>query len=93
MNEAIFKIQNYLNNVLFEPSLNWPEDEFRERSYSRWAVNEIITRITDCPLDPPDQVIELFLLEMIMYTYLENESHDHVFSIASNTAEDILSLL
>lgn len=92
MYEAIFKIQNYLNNVLFEPSLNWPKDEFRKRCYSRWAVNEIITRIMDRPFDPPDQVVEIFLLEMIIYSTRENKSDD-VFTIASNTAEEILGLL
>lgn len=92
MDEAIFKIQNYLNNDLFEPSLNWPKDEFRKRCYSRWAVNEIITRIMDRPLDPPDQIIELFLIEMIIYSTRENDS-DEIFSIASNTAEELLGLL
>lgn len=92
MHEAIFKIQKYLNDALFEPSLNWPKDEFRERCYSRWAVNEILTRIMDHPFDPPDQIVEIFLLEMIIYSTRENES-DKVFSIASNTAEEILSLL
>lgn len=92
MDEAIFKIQNYLNNDLFEPSLNWPKDEFRKRCYSRWAVNEIITRIMDRPLDPPDQIIELFLIEMIIYSIRENDS-DEIFSIASNTAEELLGLL
>jgi hypothetical protein len=92
MDEDIFKIQNYLNNDLFEPSLNWPKDEFKKRCYSRWAVNEIITRIMDRPLDPPDQIIELFLIEMIIYSTRENDS-DEIFSIASNTAEELLGLL
>ena len=48
--EAIQKIMNYTNMHLFEPGENWPKSAIMERSYERWAVDEILLAIMDHPM-------------------------------------------
>ena len=46
MNDVeVQSICDYLEECLFEPSINWPPEQFAERSYSRWAVSEILDRV------------------------------------------------
>ena len=94
MNEiAIQKIIECLEENLFEPNNEWPQLIFEERSYARWAAIEIWQKLMDRPHNPPDTVIEEFMFEMIL---LSNATDDprkrRIFSIASETAEDILTL-
>lgn len=43
MNDVeVQSICDYLEECLFEPSINWSPEQFAERSYSRWAVSEIL---------------------------------------------------
>lgn len=92
--EMIFAIQNYIDKYLFEPCSNWPKHEFDIQSYSRWAAFELIQRIMDNPFNDPDIVIESFLLEMAMFSHLEEESKGScIFSIAKDAAADILQLI
>ena len=42
MNDVeVQSICDYLEECLFEPSINWSPEQFAERSYSRWAVSEM----------------------------------------------------
>lgn len=45
--EAIQKIISYANEYLFEPRSNWSKQAIMERSYERWAVDEILLTIKD----------------------------------------------
>lgn len=88
------KVVNYMDEALFEPQPNWPLYHFEERSYSRWAATEIITALMDRPLDPPDIVVEEFLLKVtLMASITEDSKKRHIFSVAKEIAEDILHLL
>ena len=95
MNEdAIRKVILYLDESLFEPGRMWPDHIFEERSYSRWAANEIIRRLMDCPFDAPIEIVEAFMLTMIMHTYtVRDPRKKRIFSIARDTAFNILQLL
>lgn len=45
MNDVeVQSICDYLEECLFEPSINWSPEQFAERSYSRWAVSEILDK-------------------------------------------------
>ena len=68
--EAIQKIMNYTNMHLFEPGENWPKSAIMERSYERWAVDEILLAIMDHPMTEADLVIEGFILKMELFLYL-----------------------
>ena len=52
--EAIQKIISYANEYLFEPRSNWSKQAIMERSYERWAVDEILLTIMDHPLTEAD---------------------------------------
>ena len=92
--EAIQKIMNYTNMHLFEPGENWPKSAIMERSYERWAVDEILLAIMDHPMTEADLVIEGFILKMELFLYLsENPANNHIFQVAENTAETLLGLI
>ena len=92
--EAIQKIMNYTNMHLFEPGENWPKAAIMERSYERWAVDEILLAIMDHPMTEADLVIEGFILKMELFLYLsENPANNHIFQVAENTAETLLGLI
>ena len=95
MNEvAIIKIMNYIENVLFEPGYRWDEFIFKERSYSRWAAYEILNRIIDKPLHPPDLVIESFIIELTFYSCLKEDTEaSRMFIIARDASQNILELI
>ena len=92
--EVIQKILNYANKHLFEPGENWPKSAIMERSYERWAVDEILLAIMDHPMTEADLVIEGFILKMELFLYLsENPANNHIFQVAENTAETLLGLI
>ncbi len=92
--EAIQKIVNYAGEYLFEPDNNWPEEAFLERSYERWAVDEILLALMDHPLTEADMVIEGFILKMELFLHLsDNSQNNFIFTVAENTAEVLLGLI
>lgn len=50
---AIDQINECFNTWLSEPQKDWPKEAFKERSYSRWAANEILLRLIEEELQPP----------------------------------------
>jgi len=94
MNEmAAQKIIECLEENLFEPHKSWPTDIFEERSYARWAATELWQRLLDRPNEPPDDVIEEFIFDMVrLECSTKIPKRSRIFSIARETAEDILTL-
>ena len=69
MNDVeVQSICDYLEECLFEPSINWPPEQFAERSYSRWAVSEILDRVRGNPEVPIVSTVEVFMAEMTYAT-------------------------
>lgn len=65
MNDVeVQSICDYLEECLFEPSINWSPEQFAERSYSRWAVSEILDRVRGNPEVPIVSTVEVFMAEM-----------------------------
>lgn len=92
--ETILVIIKYIAEYLFEPDANWPKSWFNQRTYSRWAANEILGLVIDNPLTQPSMVIDEFLVKMSYYSCMsENQNISIIFSTAVDTAEDILCLV
>lgn len=92
--EAAQAITDYIEEYLFEPDANWPKSWFNQRTYSRWAANEILELIIDNPLTSPMIIIDEFLIKMSYYSCMsENQNISIIFSTAVDTAEDILCLV
>ena len=92
--EVIQTILNYANEHLFEPGGNWPKSAIMERSYERWAVDEILLAIMDHPMTEADLVIEGFILKMELFLHMSEEpANNHIFQVAENTAETLLGLI
>lgn len=83
----------YIRENLVEPPRFRSERLFEEMSYARWAAFEIVHALMDRPFDPPDEVVEAFLLKMALYySTAKHEHHRKIFSIAEDAAEEILCL-
>ena len=71
MNDVeVQSICDYLEECLFEPSINWPPEQFAERSYSRWAVSEILDRVRSNPEVPIASTVEVFMVEMTYFAHI-----------------------
>ena len=89
--EAAQKLMAYIEDYYCQPPFVWHERLFEEMSYSRWAALEIVERLMDRPLDPPEVVVEDFLLRVMLYSQVaKTPTQQRIFSIAEDTAEDIL---
>lgn len=93
--EAVLAIRAYIHKYLFAPRFDWPANEFRRRSYSRWAATEIIAMIENDPINrDPISNIKKFMDDMDHYLNMsENRETYFIFMIAKETAEDIICLL
>lgn len=86
-------IKEYLKQYLFEPSLTWPKCEFEERTYSRWAINEILRRLDEHPDIGVINIIQGFIEELdSMEERTDRWSRVRIFRIAKEIATDILKL-
>lgn len=93
MNEAeTMIIMRYIEEYLFEPGINWPKKEFDIRSYSRWVAYEILELIMDNPFISAESLIQGLIIKMI-YLSCISDNNNNAFTIAVDTAEDILNLL
>lgn len=91
---AIGKLFECLDENLKEPVGWWPEDEFEERAMARWAVYEMINKIIERPFEDPKDVVYDFLLEMMGRASTANsEQKERTYTIACDTAEDVLTIL
>ncbi|MCM1578729.1 MAG: hypothetical protein NC078_08040 [Ruminococcus sp.] len=88
--EIVGRIRKYTEEHLFDPATNWPGYYFRERSYSRWAAERIITEVISSNADP-FTVIALFV-KRAEYFKGRGKAGDDVFAAAYNVGLDILSL-
>lgn len=89
--EAAQKLLAYIEDYYCAPPFAWHKQLFEEMTYSRWAALEIVERLMDHPLDPPETVVEDFLLRVALYSQVaKTPTQQRIFSIAEDTAEDIL---
>lgn len=97
-------IQEYIDEYLFEPAANWPEEEFNTRSWARWTGQELLSRIemesmrppefiSVQPLKTPYRIIEEFIDDMdYQAKTTDNRKHHFICSTARDTATDIVLL-
>ena len=87
---AITSISNYLDLLPISTRF-WPEEEFRECSYSHWATTEILNRIMDHPDISADITIHCFCDEMAICLYAAQKKEiSSIFETAINIGEEIL---
>ncbi|MCM1525231.1 MAG: hypothetical protein NC120_12330 [Ruminococcus sp.] len=89
--QIIGMIQRYRDEHLFEPNANWPFYHFKERSYSRWAADRIISDIIASSNDPVT-VIRSFVNTSKNF-YGLGKPADDIFRAAYEVGSDILSIL
>lgn len=85
-------IQGYADKCLREPQRWLPREYFEQRSYQKWAVNEILKSIKDSEVIPPVMVVENFIRKMDDFS-CKNQKTSIIFSTAHDIAEDILDVL
>lgn len=85
--EYWFDLDTYTNT--------WPSSKFREMSYSRWAVDEILSLIYMNPEWSPMKAIEEFRSKMAEYRVAPTHYKENIeiFEIAELTAMDLEDIL
>lgn len=87
-------IQVYIYENLFPPDRSWPDKWFKERSYSRWVVYELLERIRNSSDTTPVYIMEQFLQELEYYEDLAedsgNKNTSYIFRTAKNEILDML---
>lgn len=92
--DALIKIQNYVDTYLYEPLKNWNKYDIQKRSYERWAAYEIMNSILDHPIDDPVWTIENYMFTVGMYADLDPLAKENgPFMVAIEVAEELLSLV
>jgi hypothetical protein len=101
---AISIIQEYMDEYLFDPKVNWWKSEFEERSYSRWAAEELISRfirqeevrpweVLIYDFKTPIEIISELINELEEFSKSgQNEKTKAIFTIAKDSATEILYL-
>ena len=95
MNErALFVIEEYMYD-LFEPGKNWPEYEFRKRSYQRWAAEELSKCIRKHPNESVLKTVEDFVRKTKEYSEIDHDDRNDsfIFQVACDVTTDILDIL
>lgn len=82
--------QDYLMDMK-DPCLQWKKDRFMQSSYSRWAVQELLTFVKQHKDMKPINAIELFIHKMDEYA-CANSKNSYIFSVAHDIAEDIYDI-
>lgn len=86
-------IYNYIEENLFAPARDWPEHEFRRRSYERWAAYKILKRILKAPEVEPFLVILYFRYQMDYLSRIrEHSDAEFIFTTARNIVDEIITL-
>lgn len=85
-------IRGYADEYLKEPRRRMLKDWFKQVSYSRWAVDEILKRIEKNGSTPPVLIVEDFIRKMDVFS-CRNRRAGIIFSVAHDMAENILDVL
>lgn len=101
---SFFRGENMTNDAAMKALLDYLEKSdssmdfwtccrFEERCFSRWAACEIIEAIMNHPMVEPENVIEEFLIKMILYSSIStNIGEKKIFSTAAHFADKCLKL-
>lgn len=101
--ESVHIINNYIEEYLPAPDIQWPKAQFEERSYSRWAAYELMERvINEASLLPYHitgieekstvEIIEDFIYEMVYIRDLEDAYRSRLCLVAIEVSKDILDI-
>lgn len=87
-------ILKYIEEYLPMIESTFQKEAVKERSYSRWAAYEVVERLMDHPFDPPQTIVDAFLLELLYYSNMsKSEQQKSMWTTAIDTLEDISCLL
>jgi len=85
-------IREYAFERWAEPERPLSRENFIQRSYRQWAINEIVWNLKMCPDKPSLVVIEEFMDKMERFSR-RNRKAGVIFSTAFDVAADILDML
>ena len=91
---VILKIMDYIETNLSEPKKEWSREQFCQRSYERWSAYELLFKIMDHPMEPPETTVQEFMIEMQFFSRKSNDSEAFkAFHTAADIANDILEMI
>lgn len=91
--DAIDKIRWFMNLPEALPGLPW-DKEFEDRSYIRWACNELMQDLMERLDIPAETTIDTFCFRMLLYFhYASSPKMGKIFKIAMDTADTIRAMI
>lgn len=88
----ISAIEEYIHNRLFDPEINWPHYEFKQRSYKQWAAEELLWQIKEHPDEFPQNIAWDFMARA--KHYMEHSVHNRdMFMAVYEAALNIFDIL
>lgn len=93
--DSVFElIREYIDSDLFLPSKNWPEEEFKKRSYARFTAFDILKTLMDHTQCDPIDILEQYLIRAsCMMCGAQTRNPKLVMKTMVETTQDILYLL
>lgn len=85
-------IKREAKNYLKEPDCGFSKERFREWSYRKWAIKDILKRIESSSFSPPIMIVEDYISKMNDYS-CRNAKSSRVFAVAYDTAVWIMDIL
>lgn len=89
---ALKIVKDYIDIIMSEPMCTWNEDRFKCQSNTRWAAREVLRYVNKHNDIPAIDAVEKFAA-MVDDFACSSGTDGLEFSIAYDTAMDILSLL
>lgn len=91
--DVINKIRWFMNLPEARPGLPW-DKEFEDRSYIRWACNELTQDLMNRLDIPAETTIDTFWFRMLQYFhYASSPKMEKIFKIAMDTADTIRAMI
>lgn len=91
--EVVDKIRWFMTLPEARPGVPWDKD-FEERSYIRWACEELIHDIMDRPCASVETTIDTFWFRMLQYFHFATSPKmSKVFRVAMDTADTIKAMI
>ena len=95
MNElAILKVIKYLEEDVYLPKAHWDKRRFKQQSYARAALNDILKRLIDKPGHDPHSIVEEYLIETVIFSSMaKTDDAMLMFEIANHMGEDVFAII
>ena len=91
---AILKIIKHLEEDVYLPKTHWDTRRFKQQSYARAALNDILARLMNKPNHDPHSIVEEYIIEMVIFSRMaKTKDAKLMFDAARYIAENAFAII